>query len=119
MGIALCTYIISQRQAYHWNILRDTVNVGSPVDGMVVNQISSYLAAQGISPESTAPGALYVISSTALKNAYMYGIDDVTIVLSIILITGLPLMLLLNNRRVTRERARQELLTQSALAAKL
>lgn len=107
MAVAFTTYFVSQRQEYHLANYIEALNPSSPTAQITLNQLQAYLGAQGISGDASLASAQSLIKSIAMKQAYMSGIDDIMVLMSLFALAGFPLLFLLSKKRVEQEKLRQ------------
>lgn len=107
IAVAFTTYFVSQRHEYHLSIITEGINQSSPTSLFIIAQVQGYLTAQGLGGDTPLAVTLSVIKSMALKQAYMNGIDDIMVLMSLLALAGFPLLFLLSKKRVDREKLRQ------------
>lgn len=107
MAVAFTTYFVSQRQEYHLAVYIDTINPSSPTAQITLIQLQSYLGAQGLGGDASLSSAQSLIKTTAMRQAYMSGIDDIMVLMALFALAGLPLLFMLTRKRVEKERIRQ------------
>lgn len=111
MAVAFTTYYVSQRQEYHMAVYTNAINPSSPTAQITLTQLKAYLGAQGLSGDASLAGAQSIIQSIAMKQAYMSGIDDIMVLMSLLALAGIPLLFMLTRNRVEKEKLRQGIST--------
>lgn len=105
ISIAVLTYVMVIRQAYHGSLLRDSVSYTSPMAGIYKAQIAGYLASNGIT--SSEQTSLSIISGLITKQSLMNAMDDTFVVATLVMLLVYPFLFLLSKGRVEKERIRQ------------
>jgi EmrB/QacA subfamily drug resistance transporter len=109
LGIAIVNYVVVVRQAYHLNILRDTVSYSSYMTLDAINKISSYLTSMGTDGSTAKSQALALLGQYSTRLAAMNAIDDSVVLLVLLLLVTLPLVFSLTPKKVKAAQEWQEI----------
>lgn len=105
VGVAVVNYILVSRAAYHYEILRESIIIGSYPSCAALSKIQAYLL---VKVSSSTDVSLSVLHSTLTVQSYINAIDDSLTVLAGICLLGIGLVFFLNRNRVVSTRQSQE-----------
>ncbi|WP_341473751.1 DHA2 family efflux MFS transporter permease subunit [Desulfofundulus thermobenzoicus] len=91
-GIAFLTYVMTSRQVYHFEWLRESLSWSSPVAFAAIGQLKQALALPG-------DAALAVLGMAAQRQAMASAIADTFVVSAAMVAVAIPLSLLLGKKR--------------------
>ncbi len=103
LGIAFLTWVMLQRQTYHYQIMGDVTGVNHPMAPVLLHGVGAQLAAAGIAGGDHTAAALMAL--TLQKQSMAVAIGDTFFVSTIIVLFVIPLIFLLTKKRVDAQRA--------------
>jgi hypothetical protein len=106
-GVALVTFVMMNRQAYHLVWLKDTLTWTSYAAIHTLNVIESFTVHQGLSPALSLSSAKTVLGSLLAQQSTIAGIDDAMLMAALLAFLIAPLGLFMNRKLVDQESKRQ------------
>ncbi len=100
IGIAIVSYEMVAKQAYHQSTLVDKISYDSFVTSQVVGQLQWMASTKGFGSSFGKTQALTVLEQLVTRQGYMDAIIDGIILLTVLIAASLPLVFLLTPGRV-------------------
>ncbi|MEG6523855.1 DHA2 family efflux MFS transporter permease subunit [Desulfotomaculum sp. 1211_IL3151] len=97
-GIAIMTFIMQNRQAFHAARLSDGASYTSPVASSITGQLQGLLVASGASTDAATSGAIGIIYGLVQKLAMVLAINDTFLISSFFLFAALPMVFFLQGK---------------------
>jgi len=98
MGYALVASQITHRTAFHRARLVEHLTPYDPGPTLALDNLTARLAGSGVPPGVAADSALYMLAGTADRHATMMAYNDISWMMGMLCVVGLPFLLLLGGR---------------------
>jgi DHA2 family multidrug resistance protein len=105
MGYALVASQITHRTAFHRARLVEHLTPYDPSTTLMLDNVTARLAGSGVSPGVAADSALHMLTGTATRHATMMAYNDISWMMGILCMVGLPFLVMLGGRTADRRRA--------------
>jgi DHA2 family multidrug resistance protein len=99
IGIALLTFILDHRSAYHAQVLAQRISAFDPRTTMWLQQVSGYLQSRGYDTSAGQQAALKMLSGIVHQQALILSFEDVYLFVAALFICALPLLIFLGKGR--------------------
>ncbi len=98
MGYALVASQIAHRTAFHRARLVEHLTPYDPGPTLVLDNLTAHLAGSGLPPGAAADSALQILAGTANRHATMMAYNDVSWMMGMLFVLGLPFLIMLGGR---------------------
>jgi len=98
MGYALVASQITHRTAFHRARLVEHLTPYDPGPSLALDNLTARLAGSGVPPGVAADSALQMLAGTADRHATMMAYNDISWMMGMLCVAGLPFLLLLGGR---------------------